>query len=190
MLAPATRPWASVAVVAVVALAGAALLAAHGGRGVTPTALLVCTPCVSGPGCVAGCLRAEAQAARLQQLAPAAEAHRAARADSSAAARTSLHDQERAIQRRNQALLQVGHDGGSAALGGVLDSAVKQVLRAEAAEVKLRRQAAISKGASVGSVYANLRCVGALPALRCSAADTPLCLCPHLRGWQQHPPVH
>ena len=78
---------------------------------------------------------------------------------------TSLHDQESAIQHKNEQLLQMGK--GKEALGGVLDAAVKQVLRAEAAEVKLRRQAALSKGASVASVYKNLRFVRVRVRARC-----------------------
>jgi len=95
----------------------------------------------------------EASQARMQELVETTK--HAQLAAQSGAVHTSLHEQESSIQNRNEALLQMGK-GHSEALGGVLDAAVKQVLRAEAAEVKLRRQAALSKGASVGSVYQGL----------------------------------
>jgi hypothetical protein len=89
--------------------------------------------------------------ARMQQLVQTKQAQPA-----SAQMHTSLHDQASAIERKNEALLQMSKGQRSEGLGGVLDAAVKQVLRAEAAEVKLRRQAELSKGASVSSVYKSL----------------------------------
>jgi hypothetical protein len=113
---------------------------------------------------VAGCLSEEARQARLQLLSQTTPAHHTAQDDieqhkvQDDVGHTSLHDQQTAIQRRNEALLQVSK-GKSAGLGGVLDAAMKQMLRAEAAEVKLRRQAELSKGASVKIVYKSLRWV-------------------------------
>lgn len=145
--------WAAVALVAAAACVSAVLFASQVDR---PAVLQSCTPCTSGPGCVAGCMSMEASQARMQELVETTK--HAQLAAQSGAVHTSLHEQESSIQNRNEALLQMGK-GHSEALGGVLDAAVKQVLRAEAAEVKLRRQAALSKGASVGSVYQGLRCV-------------------------------
>lgn len=149
--------WAAVAMVAAAACMGAVLFVSQVSA---PTVVLEsCTPCTSGPGCVAGCVSggAELRQGRMQQLAEAQHPVKQV-VQMDAGVHTSLHDQESAIQRKNEQLLQMGH--GKEALGGVLDAAVKQVLRAEAAEVKLRRQAALSKGASVASVYKNLRSVG------------------------------
>ena len=134
--------------VAAAACVGAMLFAAHVSR---PTGLESCTPCTSGPGCVAGCLPPEMADARMQQLVQTKQVQPAG-----PQMHTSLHDQASAIERKNEALLQMSQGQRSEGLGGVLDAAVKQVLRAEAAEVKLRRQAELSKGASVGSVYKSL----------------------------------
>jgi len=144
--------------VAATALVGSALFASQVPR---REVLASCTPCTSGPGCVAGCLSEEARQARLQLLSQTTPAHHTAQDDieqhkvQDDVGHTSLHDQQTAIQRRNEALLQVSK-GKSAGLGGVLDAAMKQMLRAEAAEVKLRRQAELSKGASVKTVYKSL----------------------------------
>ncbi len=147
------------AAVALAALLGAALFASQVD---SPTVLEACTPCTSGPDCSAGCRTGAAfelrSRARMQQLATAQAAGsppQPATGAGAGAVHASLHDQQAAIERRNKALLQLNaHTEG---LSSVLDAAVKQVLRAEAAEVKLRRQAELSKGASVESVYKSLR---------------------------------
>ena len=113
----------------------------------------------------------------MQQLAAAqAAAPQSAAGAGADAVHASLHDQQAAIERRNQALLQLNAGAHTEGLSSVLAAAVKQVLRAEAAEVKLRRQAELSKGASVESVYKSLRYaprrarvgVGGQPAVRAS----------------------
>jgi hypothetical protein len=142
------REWAGVALVAAAACVGAVLFTSHIGRA---SELEACTPCTSGPGCMAGCLSQEMVQARTQQLAQTVQAR-----TQGTVMHTSLHDQAHAIERKNEALLQMSKGQRSKGLGGVLDAAVKQVLRAEAAEVKLRRQAELSKGASVDSVYKSL----------------------------------
>jgi hypothetical protein len=158
----------AVAAVALGACVGAVLFSSQVDR---PTALEGCTPCTSGAGCVAGCLSGKLrQRAREQQLAVAQDAapqHVAGAGDVHA----SLHDQEVAIERRNQALLQMSKGQHAEGLSGVLDAAVKQVLRAEAAEVKLRRQAELSKGASVESVYKSLRYAPGECGVRCLTAE-------------------
>ena len=169
------REAAAVAAVALAALLGAALFASQVD---SPTALEACTPCTSGPDCSAGCRTGELRSrARMQQLAAAqAAAPQSAAGAGADAVHASLHDQQAAIERRNQALLQLNAGAHTEGLSSVLDAAVKQVLRAEAAEVKLRRQAELSKGASVESVYKSLRYaprrarvgVGCQPAVRAS----------------------
>jgi len=149
--------WAALALVAAAACVGAVLFASQV-DGPAAAVLQSCTPCTNGPNCIAGCMSMsmEGRHARMQELVETSRS--APQSVTRGGAHTSLHDQESAIQNRNEALLQMDK-GHSEALGGVLDAAVKQVLRAEAAEVKLRRQAALSKGASVSSVYRGLRCV-------------------------------
>ena len=152
--------WAALALVAAAAGVGAVLFASQvdGPASAVLQSVQSCTPCTNGPNCIAGCMSMsmEGRHARMQELVETSRS--APQSVTRGGAHTSLHDQESAIQNRNEALLQMGK-GHSEALGGVLDAAVKQVLRAEAAEVKLRRQAALSKGASVSSVYRGLRCV-------------------------------
>ena len=155
------------AAVVMAACVGAVLFASQVDR---PTALEGCTPCTSGAGCVAGCLSGELrQRAREQQLQLAVAAPQPV--EGAGDVHASLHDQEVAIERRNQALLQMSKGQHAEGLSGVLDSAVKQVLRAEAAEVKLRRQAQLSKGASVESVYKSLRYAPGECGVRCLTAE-------------------
>ena len=155
--------FAAVALVAAAACVGAVLFASEVSR---PTALEACTPCTSGEGCVAGCLspavelriaEAHKRAAdvRLQQLSD----QNTAIPQYADVLHSSLHDQENAIEQRNKELLQLRNSQTQAqqGLGGVLNAALKQVVRAEAAEVKLRRQAELTKGASVASVFTSLR---------------------------------
>ena len=106
--------------VAAAACVGAMLFAAHVSR---PTGLESCTPCTSGPGCVAGCLLPEMADARMQQLVQTKQVQPAG-----PQMHTSLHDQASAIERKNEALLQMsqGQRSEHGAAWGVGKKAVRE----------------------------------------------------------------
>jgi len=68
----------------------------------------------------------------------------------------SLWAKQQEIENVNKRLLQLSPLSQPSELGSVLDEAVKQVVRAEAAEVKLRRQANLEHGENVQQVYQQL----------------------------------
>lgn len=68
----------------------------------------------------------------------------------------SLWAKQQDIEKINKRLLQLSPLSQPSELGSVLDEAVKQVVRAEAAEVKLRRQAKLEHGANVQAVFKEL----------------------------------
>lgn len=115
-----------------------------------------CIPCTSGAGCSAGCrsgAELPVRAARTQELTLVAPARRRAMR---ARAHQSLRGQDEAMKRINKRLLRLSTHEGKGELGSVLNSAMGEVLRAEEAEVQLRRLAALQKESSINSAVNHL----------------------------------
>eukprot|EP00286_Rhodomonas_abbreviata_P004819 CAMPEP_0181315870 /NCGR_PEP_ID=MMETSP1101-20121128/15599_1 /TAXON_ID=46948 /ORGANISM="Rhodomonas abbreviata, Strain Caron Lab Isolate" /LENGTH=282 /DNA_ID=CAMNT_0023423093 /DNA_START=7 /DNA_END=855 /DNA_ORIENTATION=- len=117
------------------------------------TALESCSPCVVGPQCHAGCLVGAVQPSRMQELSMMDKVQQKLAQHAMPA---SLHDKQQKIEEENKRLLELRSSSSPSELGSVLDEAVKQVVRAEAAEVKLRRQASLSHGENVQKVFEQL----------------------------------
>jgi len=119
-----------------------------------PVELAGCVPCFGGANCNAGCLTQSAvkssARSRMMQLAMV-EKSKAKKAE-----KEGLFQQEKEIQKANAKLLQLTANSDSEGLANVMDEAVKQVVRAEAAEIKLRRQASMTHSQNVEDVYSKL----------------------------------
>eukprot|EP00287_Rhodomonas_sp_CCMP768_P011944 CAMPEP_0196721338 /NCGR_PEP_ID=MMETSP1091-20130531/3931_1 /TAXON_ID=302021 /ORGANISM="Rhodomonas sp., Strain CCMP768" /LENGTH=277 /DNA_ID=CAMNT_0042062787 /DNA_START=13 /DNA_END=846 /DNA_ORIENTATION=- len=143
--------WASAALIlAIAAVAGVLIVSTTR----TTTELASCTPCVMGPQCHAGCLTEGAiRPAPTQALSMVDPKERQM---ASKPHHASLWAKQQEIENVNKRLLQLSPLSQPSELGSVLDEAVKQVVRAEAAEVKLRRQANLEHGENVQQVYQQL----------------------------------
>jgi hypothetical protein len=120
-----------------------------------------CIPCTGGPDCNAGCRSGAGLAekpARMQQLSLVGNQSPARRRALRARSHQSLREQDEAMKRINKRLLRLSthEEDNKGELGGVLNAAMDQMLRAEEAEVQLRRLAALRKEASIGSAVNHL----------------------------------
>ena len=123
----------------------------------------VCVPCRVGDECRAGCLTKEGirkQSIQMKQIQEKIQAAQAAKAKIQAARaakplvkkgvlaakkRVSIALAKKIIEGENEGLLHLNKNDRKG-LGGVLDSVQRSMLRAEAAEVQMRRQADLHKG--------------------------------------------
>ena len=115
-----------------------------------------CLPCTSGTGCSAGCrsgVELPLKLARTQELTLQAPARRRAM---HMRAHHSLREQDEAMKHINKKLLRLSTHEGKGELGSVLNSAMGEVLRAEEAEVQLRRLAALQKESSINTAVDHL----------------------------------